>query len=344
MIPFNNKKHSDITVTISEGDCAVDETRVFYLHKFPLISKSVYFDLHIPLPAEPNAAATVDMKISHFPGGPNAFEMVARYCYGLDIELNVDNIAPVYCAARVLQVADLEKSTEDYMQTFVLTDIVKAATVLKITAGISNMTEAMMAGLVGHCINAIAARFAVIPELSSLPPECFVVVVKTARDMDAPKRVLEQAVLAYLKAHISPETGASPRGLLGRHGGGPAGDSPPLPFSLRTLSPPSPPPPSPCRRPANRGGLPQRRRRPRQARRHAPLRVALLLPRHDAQRAQGRHGGGGPVPRPPRARLLGFPPPCRHRGGLPRQEHPRPLLHRRAHGREPPHDQECVEG
>jgi hypothetical protein len=207
MIPFNNKKHSDITVTISEGDCAVDETRVFYLHKFPLISKSVYFDLHIPLPAEPNAAATVDMKISHFPGGPNAFEMVARYCYGLDIELNVDNIAPVYCAARVLQVADLEKSTEDYMQTFVLTDIVKAATVLKITAGISNMTEAMMAGLVGHCINAIAARFAVIPELSSLPPECFVVVVKTARDMDAPKRVLEQAVLAYLKAHISPETG-----------------------------------------------------------------------------------------------------------------------------------------
>lgn len=34
---------------------------------------------------------------------------------------------------------------------------------------------------------------------SYLPAECFVVVVKTARDMDIPKRTLETAVLAYLK-------------------------------------------------------------------------------------------------------------------------------------------------
>lgn len=47
MIPFNQKKHSDITVTISEGDCLTDESRTFFLHKFPLISKSVYFDQHI---------------------------------------------------------------------------------------------------------------------------------------------------------------------------------------------------------------------------------------------------------------------------------------------------------
>jgi len=207
MIPFNQKKHSDITVTISEGDCSTDEGRTFFLHKFPLISKSVYFDLNIPVPEPPTAAASVEMKISHFPGGPNAFETVARYCYGLDIELTVDNIAPVYCAARVLQVTDLEKSTEEFMQNIVLKDIVKAATVLKITAGISNMTEAMMAGLVGHCINAIASSFAPIPELNTLPPECFVVVVKTARDMDAPKRTLEASVIAYLKTHISPETG-----------------------------------------------------------------------------------------------------------------------------------------
>lgn len=207
MIPFNQKKHSDITVTISEGDCSTDESRTFFLHKFPLISKSVYFDHNIPVPEPPTAAASVEMKISHFPGGPNAFETVARYCYGLDIELTVENIAPVYCASRVLQVTDLEKTTEEFMQNIVLTDIVKSATVLKITAGISNMTEAMMAGLVGHCINAIAVRFAPIPELNSLPPECFVVVVKTARDMDVQKRVLETAVLAYLKTHISPESG-----------------------------------------------------------------------------------------------------------------------------------------
>lgn len=41
--------------------------------------------------------------------GAGAFEIVARYCYGLDIELTVENIAPVYCASRVLQVKELEK-------------------------------------------------------------------------------------------------------------------------------------------------------------------------------------------------------------------------------------------
>lgn len=147
------------------------------------------------------------MTITDFPGGPSAFEFVAKFCYGLDVELTIDNVAPVYCAARVLAVADIEKSTEYFMTETILRDPVKAAQVLKVTAGIANMTEAMMAGLVGHCINAIASMFAPFPELSALPPECFVVVVKTARDMDGNKRALEAAVAAYLKAHVAGEAG-----------------------------------------------------------------------------------------------------------------------------------------
>jgi hypothetical protein len=201
-VPFNQKKHSDITITIS-GDA--EEPRTFFLHKFPLVSKSLYFDEHIPDAAA--APGPTEIKITDFPGGPSAFEIVAKYCYGLDIELTVDNIAPVYCASRVLRVADLEKSTELFMTDIVLRDPVKSAIVLKVTAAIANMTETMMAGLVGHCINAIASMFAPFPELASLPPECFVVVVKTARDMEGNKRVLETAVSGYLKAHVTGEVG-----------------------------------------------------------------------------------------------------------------------------------------
>ena len=55
-----------------------------------------------------------------FPGSFSAFEIVAKYCYGIDIELTVDNIAFVYCAARVMRVSDLEKSTEAFMVEVVL--------------------------------------------------------------------------------------------------------------------------------------------------------------------------------------------------------------------------------
>lgn len=206
-IPFNVKKHSDVTVTVFADDGSVQ--RVFNLHKFPLISKSLWFEEKIPPTSD--KPGPVDVEVREFPGGADAFEIVARYCYGLDIELTVENIAPVYCACRILRVADLEKSTEAFMTDIVLPDPVKAAVVLKVTADIAHMTEAMMAGLVGHCINAIASMFAPFAELNPLPSECFVVVIKTARDMEANKRSLEAAVISYLQHHVNEETGEWPR-------------------------------------------------------------------------------------------------------------------------------------
>lgn len=205
MIPFNVKKHSDITITVS-GDAAGDE-KTFYLHKFPLISKSQYFDDNIP---ESATSGATEMIIKDFPGGPNAFEIVAKYCYGIDIELTVDNIAYVYCASRVLRVTDLEKSTEAFMTEVVLRDPAKSAVVLKVATGIANMSDAMMEGLVGHCINAIASMFAPLPELNALPADCFSCIVRTARDMDANKRTLEAAVVSFLDTHIGDDVaGAS---------------------------------------------------------------------------------------------------------------------------------------
>jgi hypothetical protein len=206
---FNQAKHSDIKVTISEGDASHDSgARQFSLHKFPLISHSAYFEKNIPVPEPGTLPGPVEMKISYFPGGPSAFELVAKYCYGLDTAITVENIAPTYCAARVLEVPELENKTEEFIHTFVLADVVRSATVLRITAGIANMTEAMMAGLVGNCINAIASRFQPVAELNLLPPECFVVVVKTARDMGAQKSALEASVLGFLKSHNGPDATA----------------------------------------------------------------------------------------------------------------------------------------
>jgi hypothetical protein len=134
MIPFNAKKHSDLTVTI-QGENEAD-SKTLYLHKYPLVSKSQYFDANVP-----DAPGPTEMIIKDFPGGPGAFEIVARYCYGIDIELTVDNIAFVYCASRVLQVGDLEKSTEAFMTEVVLRDPAKAAIVLKVATGIGTSRQ-----------------------------------------------------------------------------------------------------------------------------------------------------------------------------------------------------------
>jgi hypothetical protein len=67
----------------------------------------------------------------------------------------------------------------------------------------------MMEGLVGHCINAIASMFAPLPELNALPSDCFSCIVRTARDMDANKRTLEAAVVAYCDTHVGEDVAAA---------------------------------------------------------------------------------------------------------------------------------------
>jgi hypothetical protein len=69
----------------------------------------------------------------------------------------------------------------------------------------ANMSDAMMEGLVGHCINAIASMFSNLPELNALPADCFSCIVRTAHDMEANKRLLESAIISYFESHISEE-------------------------------------------------------------------------------------------------------------------------------------------
>lgn len=140
------------------------------MHKFPLISKSHYFHDHIPETAA--AQGPIEMRLADFPGGPRAFETVARYCYNMDIEVTVEDVALTYCAAKYLRIPDLEKSTEKFMAEVVLPDPRRSAKVLQVATSLENMTDDMMEGLIGQSINAIAARFeaplAVSPALVTL--------------------------------------------------------------------------------------------------------------------------------------------------------------------------------
>eukprot|EP00268_Persea_americana_P045967 TRINITY_DN4712_c0_g3_i1.p1 TRINITY_DN4712_c0_g3~~TRINITY_DN4712_c0_g3_i1.p1 ORF type:complete len:636 (+),score=113.79 TRINITY_DN4712_c0_g3_i1:291-2198(+) len=80
---------------------------LFYLHKFPLLSKcgkiaNILQDFHS------TSGEVFRTELSSCPGGPDAFLLAAKFCYGERVDLTPKNIIPVYCMANYL------KMTVDY--------------------------------------------------------------------------------------------------------------------------------------------------------------------------------------------------------------------------------------
>lgn len=81
--------------------CVRVADKTFNLHKYPLISKSGYFNRTL---GESN-----EIKLpKDFPGGPETFEMISLFIYGSSTLVDPFNVAALRCAAEFLEM------TEDY--------------------------------------------------------------------------------------------------------------------------------------------------------------------------------------------------------------------------------------
>lgn len=90
---------SDLTVEINGWS--------FYLHKFPLLSRSGRLN---QLLVCSESAVQDCIKLDDIPGGEKSFELVAKFCYGISIDLTAMNIAAIRCAAEYLEMTeDLEE-------------------------------------------------------------------------------------------------------------------------------------------------------------------------------------------------------------------------------------------
>lgn len=69
----------------------------FYLHKYPLLSKSVLLQ---KLVAEENKD---EIDLPDIPGGHSTFELCAKFCYGVTVTLNPHNVVAARCAAEYLE-------------------------------------------------------------------------------------------------------------------------------------------------------------------------------------------------------------------------------------------------
>ncbi|KAK2426395.1 BTB/POZ domain-containing protein NPY4 [Trifolium repens] len=146
---------SDIVVNV--GDVK------FYLHKFPLLSKSLRLQ---KLVSDTNEEDD-EIHIHDIPGGPVAFEICAKFCYGMVVTLNAYNVVAARCAAEYLEMYEtIEKGNLIYkIEVFLNSSIFRSwkdsIIVLQTTKSLLPWSEELK--IVSHCIESIATKASMDP-------------------------------------------------------------------------------------------------------------------------------------------------------------------------------------
>ncbi|CAL5437686.1 unnamed protein product [Camellia sinensis] len=142
---------SDLTIEVG--------TTSFALHKFPLVSRSGRIR-KLLLEAKDSIVSRINL--SAVPGGPEAFELAAKFCYGVNTEITLSNVAMLRCAAHFLEMTEdfaeknLETQTETYLKENILPNTSNSISVLHRCESLLPIAEDI--NLVNRIINAIASN------------------------------------------------------------------------------------------------------------------------------------------------------------------------------------------
>ncbi|KAL4572560.1 hypothetical protein LXL04_019340 [Taraxacum kok-saghyz] len=127
---FANRIFSDVAGDIT---ITIDDTS-FLLHKFPLVSQSGKIRKMV---AETKDTNLSKLDLINFPGGPEAFELAAKFCYGVNFEITPANVAHLHCAASYLEMTEnyrnenLIARTQSYLDDIVSQNLEKSIQVLR---------------------------------------------------------------------------------------------------------------------------------------------------------------------------------------------------------------------
>ncbi|KAM0937428.1 putative BTB/POZ domain, NPH3 domain, NPH3/RPT2-like family protein [Dioscorea sansibarensis] len=142
---------TDIVVTV--GDVK------FYLHKFPLLSKSGHLKRLVSTTNEDN---NDEIDISDIPGGPAAFEICAKFCYGMIVTLNAYNVVMARCAAEYLEMnetvdkGNLIYKIEVFLNSSVFRSWKDSIIVLQTTKSLLPWSEDLK--IISNCVDCIALK------------------------------------------------------------------------------------------------------------------------------------------------------------------------------------------
>ncbi|KAL0461845.1 UNVERIFIED_CONTAM: BTB/POZ domain-containing protein NPY3 [Sesamum latifolium] len=145
---------TDLVITV--GDVK------FYVHKFPLLSKSSQLQKLVA-----GTSDNDEIDIHDIPGGPAAFEICAKFCYGMVVTLNAYNVVAARCAAEYLEMFEtVEKGNLIYkIDVFLTSSIFRSwkdsIIVLQTTKSFLPWSEELK--IVSHCLDSIATKASTDP-------------------------------------------------------------------------------------------------------------------------------------------------------------------------------------
>lgn len=147
---------SDIIINVEDSK--------FYLHKFPLLCKSRCLQSLVAKAAE---AQNDEVDLPDFPGGAHAFELCAKFCYGIVVTLNAYNVVAVRCAAEYLGMTEaMEKGNLIYkIEVFFSSSLFRSwkDSIIVLQAAKSFLPWSEDLKVVGRCIDSIASKTSVDP-------------------------------------------------------------------------------------------------------------------------------------------------------------------------------------
>jgi hypothetical protein len=115
----------------------------------------------------PDAQQYQIVQLADFPGGVEAFELCAKFCYGITITISAYNIVSARCAAEYLQMTeDVEKGNliykiEVFFNSCILQGWKDSIVTLQSTKSFPSWSEDL--GITSKCIDAIAAKIVAQP-------------------------------------------------------------------------------------------------------------------------------------------------------------------------------------
>ncbi|KAK8494812.1 hypothetical protein V6N11_081451 [Hibiscus sabdariffa] len=142
---------SDLTIRVNNV--------CFLLHKVPLVPKC---GLLQRLCSDSDDSDIVTIDLHDVPGGEDAFELCAKFCYGITINLSAHNFVPAFCAAKFLRMTEsIEKGNfvlklEAFFNSCILEGWKDPIVTLQTTIKLPEWSENL--GIVRRCIDSIVEK------------------------------------------------------------------------------------------------------------------------------------------------------------------------------------------
>ncbi|XP_051142712.1 root phototropism protein 2-like isoform X2 [Andrographis paniculata] len=155
------------------------------------------------------------MDLSEIPGGPEIFEKAAKFCYGVNFEITVHNVAALMCAAEYLEMTDknLAVRSEDFLSQVALTSLSGALVVLKSCQDL--LPIAANIGIVQRCAEIASAKACVeanfpsrsppnwwTEELTILDIDFFAKIITSMKSRGAKGLTLASAIITYTERSL----------------------------------------------------------------------------------------------------------------------------------------------